>query len=380
MNKELILNRNILFITHDTSIYGASQSLQLITKNFNENFYLGIQKPLFKSKINLSDISKKFGIKEENIILLNLPYNLSIIHPKETLKRKLSRLIYNLRFLFTKESHKNIFSKFDLIHLNSLVLSPLIDSKNSFTIHAREFFIEKKFFLFNSKKNFECLKGVIFIDQSTKDSLQNYSIKKSTIITNPINMLPLIEKWDKNSAAKALGIEIENKTIFSIIGRVDLDEDKGVGFLIKTIKEIDSKDIKVLIFGSVDSKTYKQCIKLINNDDRIILMNEIKDQGLIYSVSDIILRGESFFRVGRTHLEGLYAGCKIIIPGSKEEVNQDKGLKHFKSQILTYIPRNEKSLKACILSCINDKKSSPYEGNYKESVFLVKSFFKEIIG
>ena len=375
------LNKKILFITHDISHYGASRSLQLLTKNFNEDFYLAIQNPIFKKNLDLNTVSKNFGVNKKNIFLLNLPSSHCVLLPKEPLKAKIARFIFNFRFLFSKIKINQFFKNesFDIIHLNSLTLCPIITKYFPFTIHAREYFINKNKIFFNPISYIKKSSGIIFIDRSTTIPFLSYSLNNQSIIPNPVDMIPLLKNWDRKKALEYLKIKENNSTIYSVIGRVDIEEDKGVGFLISSFKKIKKDNIILLIIGFATKETKMKCLSLIANDQRIILYGEIQDQGLIYSASDIILRGESEFRVGRTHLEALYSGCKIIIPGNAEDINDDSILSKFNEKITAYIPRNSESLENAIIKNIDYKRKNSIDGNAKEHTYYVKEFFQKIM-
>ena len=61
-------------------------------------------------------------------------------------------------------------------------------------------------------------------------------------------------------------------------------------------------------------------------------------------MSDYIIRGESYFCVGRTMYEGLYSGCDAIIPGEDKDKNDLFEYEKFKNKIYLYQPGNSQEL------------------------------------
>ena len=75
----------------------------------------------------------------------------------------------------------------------------------------------------------------------------------------------------------------------------------------------------------------------------------------IYSITDYIIRAETFFTIGRTVYEGLYSGSGLIIQGSDKELLNIKDYNKFKDRIYLYTPRDITDFKR-VLHMIKGKK------------------------
>ena len=112
-----------LFITHDTSIYGASKSLQALLKNYNGvTIDLAINKNFLKNA-DFARIKDIFGPNISNIYRLYLPFKLCY-----EVNIPVARFVKIVKRNFFWKLHKKSFynliarNKYDFIHLNSLVL------------------------------------------------------------------------------------------------------------------------------------------------------------------------------------------------------------------------------------------------------------------
>lgn len=324
--------KRYLFITHDTSIYGASRSLQNLLVGLDIDYDLIIQKKI-KSKNNIQEIKSFFGGNAKNVYEFYLPFEECYIGKNAT-KSLLSKSFQKIKELLFR-AHKNKLKRFlesqqyDCIHLNSIVLYPIIDKKYPIFIHIRELYDNSNGAVFFDHINNS--KGVIFIDKEVSKPFINLRTK-SVILNNPYNM---------SRVAQYISEVNDKIIIFSIIGAVT--EEKGVNFIIKTFLKTSNENFRLYIVGRGEKVYIEKCKEISKKDKRIIFYGEEPAIEKIYAISHCILRGEDIPRVGRTIYEGLYSGCKTIIPYS-EDMEQIEDYELFKENILFYAPRDEKSL------------------------------------
>lgn len=326
--------KKYLFITHDTSIYGASRSLQTLLKNINVEYDLVIQKKL-RSSNNIDDIKTFFGGNASNIYEFYLPFEECFIGRNKN-KKFVNKIFDYVKSIFYKLNKHKIYRLIDknnytAIHLNSIVLYPLIDNKSPFFIHIRELFdgVTKN----NLMQFLQKAEGIIFIDNEVAKPFIENITEKSLILNNPFDMRNM-QKYPLNSD--------KNLTIFSIIGAIT--EEKGVDFIIKVFLSTSNLNYRLYVVGNGSSEFVEKCKNFAKNDNRIIFYGEEKEIEKIYAISNCIIRGEDIPRVGRTIYEGLYAGCSVLIPYSEDMIKIDDYEK-FKDKIIFYSPRNITSCK-----------------------------------
>lgn len=350
----------ILFVTHDISDYGAARSLQEVLLNKDGDFYLLVILPYFKGDPDKELVSKKFNIPTDRIFYkFGFTSDEYLGGPRNT-KRFFTQAIKETLLKFQIGSIKSLVrdNNINHVYLNSLTLYPYIRNfKNCTTsIHIRERLLTK-----STKKVYNAFKEVdkvIYIDQATKDALSLPFKKNSIILTDPVDMSHVHTDENLIDCDKFLpDTDFKNKTVFSMIGKIDF-WDKGTGFVLENFMKVNRDDYLLLIFGAALPWTddLKKCEEIIGNNSNIKLLGEVSNQSIIYGLSDVVVRGEEKFAVGRTILEGLRSGCRIIMPGTSNDI-PGNNLEFALDKIHLYEGRDDTGFKNLIEELISFKKT-----------------------
>jgi len=333
--------KKILFITHDYGNYGAGRSLRLILQSNSGNFSLLVPKPILRSGTDFDKVSARTRIPRERVFQRVFEPDRCYVGHIPRIQYLVTALARDFIWKFTKKAFYHWLEKqdFDGIHLNSLMLHKFIHKDFPFVLHVRERFEGNAAHL---EKNVAMTAGLIFIDTITKNRLVGMNYNQSIVLPNPIDMTSC-QAWPRSSIEKVLKVELSDRTVFSIVGRIN-DSDKGVGFIVRTFKSLQTEKALLLIFGCGHAQDERTIRQLAGSDPRIKFVGEVEDQGLIYSATDVLLRGENFFSLGRTVFEGLYAGCAVVVPGRAEEIQGVQELSPFRSLVHGYAPRDESEL------------------------------------
>lgn len=333
-----------LFVVHtNDQIYGASKSIAQLLNHAYFDFDLVIAKSL-SGKVSEAEVRRFYGPRLVNLYYEWLPYKRVFLGYKNyrltpgrwikfTLKQGLSKL--NLRKL------QHLFSKpdYDFIYLNSITLYPLITDKHNFFIHVRENLdcTPKQKDAITTK--LKMAKGVVFIDASTVAPFADL-IDHKVVLNNPFGMkeVPLAVR---DALAQKYKINPLN-TVFSIVGNVS--ESKGIDRVIRSFIQAQPINATLLIIGSNDSAYGKSCVDLAKPHSTIHFTGEVKDASELYSMTDIVLRGEDFFAIGRSVYEGLYSGCHVMMAGSNEDINKIFEAEKFEDKVHFYQPHDPNSL------------------------------------
>ena len=322
MKKLFILNSNYW-------IGGANQSLKNLICNLDEKIDLIAPKD---AHISEREIKNFFGSNIDRVYRYNLPFRVSFLGGKINIPNWIRT---EIAYRENKKEIKTLLSKntYEYIHLNSYVLYPLLSKKYSMYIHVREIcranILIKPFI----KMKFRMAKGIIYIDDSTKEAL---GIKrKSTIINNPFNQKPVLEvNADKVRTKYSLKM---NETIFTFISAGNSIA-KGIYFIADAFVNAECSNAKLLMVGVKKTPKYEKY-------ENIIFLEKILSMEEIYAITDYVIRGDSQFCIGRTIYEGLYSGCNVIIPGNRrEDCAKVFEYKRFKNKIFFYRPRDMKHL------------------------------------
>lgn len=333
--------RKALFITHDTGNYGASRSLQLLLSNYRSVSVDMIVQRKFRGRHNHDDLRQRFGGCANRIWEAFLPFDTCYDGGRKNIIFGVLLKLYNKVFWGRdKKRIKNAISGggYDFIHLNSLVLYPMLTERYPFVLHVREIYDG------SNPKAIDYVKkaaGVIFIDEATRAPFRDVPLRKNAVLNNPFDMTPVATYADYRS--ERADLDVEKHTIFSMIGVAS--EKKGTEFIIRCFMKFKDENARLLLVGGREKATLEKCRMLARNDRRIIFWGEEPNIMKLYAFSDYILRGEELSCIGRTVYEGLYAGCGVIIPGGdRDHPAQMFEFDAFRGSIFFYTPRNEPKL------------------------------------
>lgn len=336
-----------LFVLHESKfIYGANRSIAGLLKNLDYDFDILICKSLTQ-KINEREIRELLGKHLKRIYICWLPQYRCHTFDKISIISELSHLTNNFMALIYSIKREIIIKQgnYDYVHLNSIVLFPVIDDNAVYIIHNREIINSSYYNIKKLVKKISKARGIFCIDVATKNSLkQVFPEERAIIINNPFNMLSLKDVSYEENLLK-YGLNAEN-TIFAMLGQVT--EIKGVKLVIQAFMKQHNEKSRLLIVGNYNHSYGRECEKMSKGDKRVIFCGELKDTRGIYRISDYILRGDPQFCIGRTIFEGLYAGCGVITPGCMNDLQIFPEGKKFEERIFFYTPQSEEDLSGII--------------------------------
>ena len=332
-----------LFILHESKfVYGANRSLTELLKNIDYDFDILICKS-FTKKIDEHGIRELLGKHLKRIYICWLPRYRCFSFDKLSVISELSHYVNNFMALIYSRQRKRIIRQgnYDYVHLNSVVLFPVIDDNAVYIMHIREII---NLAYHNIKKISQRLRkagGIICIDEVTENALKKiFPEERAIVLNNPFSMLGLKNvNYEENLRKYRLG---EENTVFAMLGQVT--ESKGAKFVIQAFMKQHNEKSRLLIVGNHNHSYGKECEEMAQSDKRIIFCGELKDTTGIYRISDYIIRGDAQFCIGRTIFEGLYAGCGVIIPGGSDDLQSFPEGKKFEEKIIFYPPENESAL------------------------------------
>jgi len=330
-----------LFITHDAGFYGASRSLQLLLRN-----YPGIEIDLIVARrviggYRMVDLRERFGKQVRSLRKFHLPIDYCYRgKPANRLLLAAYRLLLRLFWMFDRHRLAHVIDAggYDFIHLNSLVLHGLINRAHPFILHVREVYDGSNPAALQSARQ---ARGLIFIDEATRKPFRDLGLTNSIILNNPIDMIPATAYRDYRPSRKDVKPDVH--TVFSMIGVAS--EDKGTRFVIQTFMKMRHTDARLLIVGGRERPALARYRRIARSDPRVIFWGEEPDIMKVYAITDYVLRGEEFPCIGRTVYEGLYAGCRVIIPGSDDSPPPLFEYDTFRDAIFMYAPRNDNALR-----------------------------------
>lgn len=328
-----------LFVLHESKfVYGANRSLSELLKNIDYDFDILICKS-FTKKIDEIEIRNLIGEHLKKIYICWLPRYRCYIYDKMGIISELSHYTNNVMAFIYSNQRKRIIKRgnYDYVHLNSLALFPVLDDNAVYIVHVRDIARSNYHNTKKLKRKMEKAKGIIYIDETTKAALQEVFFEnRGIVLNNPFSMLK-IKEVSYEKSLKRYGIN-EGDTVFAMLGQVA--ESKGSKFVIQSFMKQHKDKSRLLIVGNHNHSYGRECEEMAKDDKRIIFCGELKDTMGIYCISDYIVRGDAQFCIGRTIFEGLYAGCAVIVPGCKGDLQFFPEGEKFEGKILFYPPRN----------------------------------------
>ena len=330
-----------LFISPDLGLSGADKSLYATLRSLRE-ILPSLLVPFWRgggSKKKLLERLEKQKIHNlQKLLLRPLPRSYCYLGapsgPLEPLKERFKQAMWRLyQPLFKRE-----IRSYSFLHLNSLSLYPAISEKLPCILHVREVSQNPSALL---KKALLTASGVIFIDETTRRPFRELPLKNWITLENPFEMREP-EKGEVEALREAVSLP-ESHTLFALIG--DLIPVKGVERAIRAFLKLQEPKAALLLVGKTPEKAYKKrCLSLARGDRRIRFLGHLENISPLYALTDVVLRADPFFALGRTALEGLYSGCRLILPGEESDLQAAEALSPFKREILLYQPGSLESL------------------------------------
>lgn len=265
--------------------------------------------------------------------------------------------------------------KFDFVHLNSITLCHLLGSCPLPTLlHVREM-LETPFL--KKAALFQHANGIICIDEATRVQLGHIVLPLTIVLANPVDMRNVGDMGDPRALCKTYGVDA-NRIILAVIGR--LSRVKGTDKVIQAVRQSTNKNLELLVVGQCMRDHYeRRCRELAGNDSRIHFVGLEHQIGRIYRIADYIIRGDPNFRVGRTLLEGLYAGCYVISSGSAKDLQMDGELLNWEKKFFWY-ENNSGSALTDLLNSLCDKVTNrEYSSNVKIYSKEFMSFIADVL-
>lgn len=294
---------NILFIESSSGGHYVSLHLKSIVDQFKKskiNLYFLISNETLKSE----SFKKIKNINKKNIFIFKKPKT-------PNFKIKIFFLINQIIYYFNlRSSFNKIKNKIDFVHINTLdhfdkalgiFNSPFGDipfsgQLNHPTFHLKKMGIkiEKKpnlinSIFFNLLMNTKNLKKIYTIDPL----LQKYLKKIKNINFKKVKILPVTANLNlKNTYLKVSNInKIFNNKDYFILVYGAIKESKNIISLIKSVNELNLKDIKIVIGGKVDSKFKKKLINFVYKKKNIFLLDKYlteKETTILFKKSNLI--------------------------------------------------------------------------------------------
>ncbi|HEY0282610.1 MAG TPA: hypothetical protein VGC27_08305 [Rhizomicrobium sp.] len=367
------MSKKILFVTHALeSRYGAATSLRLLLEH-----YSGVEADLlvprsFRRPRDAAATAAPFP-SVRRVYELSLPVDLGLLGIGRSFADKLHGTVHWLSWQRDRNRFRDLLERnaYDIVHFNSPVLHGMLEPGMPAVTHMRDIVIDPNSPAVDKIANGL---GIVFIDAATKKPFERVArVMHSATLNNPIDMTGV----GLFAGAFRHPRLTERTTIFSMIGRVSAI--KGGELVIKGFRQGAGEDALLLVVGDGPKDYVAHCRMLAGGDPRIVFWGEEENVKKIYAASDYIVRGDPKPCIGRTVYEGLYSGCRVIMPGPGEP-----GLlfeaERFRASVEFYRAGDAASLAAVFSSCTGKKvPARRYFSNVEDYVRAFDAFLDECL-
>lgn len=364
----------ILFVAHAITYYGASRSLRELVAGY-DGVTADVVVPRFTNAPTDSWIREFMGPRVRKIVRFWLPWSpVYLGHPK--LWQAPRGYLYPLGWRAEQRRFARFVERegYDAVHLNSLVLHPMLTNDLPFIFHVRDILSEQHERVWSDAEH---ARGTIFIDEATRKPFEPRLPSTHIVLNNPIDMTA-VGKPPRDATAR-LGGDPAELDIFAVVS--NFTEERGLPFLVESFRQVRSPKARLLLVGQAHQPAMQARLERLAGDDlRIIFWGEVSDVAQIYTLADYVLRGEAYACVGRTIYEALFSGCGVVIPGERATHNLFE-YDRFSDRIHFYAPRDRESFTAVLDSLAGKKQLAKRgESNVQQYVAAFDRFVRGAIG
>lgn len=372
-----------LYVMSDSDLnYGAPRSLRFILQNEPDEFDLLMVK-VDRPGISDEELREYAGKKCRNIHRFYLKRDISHCWNYTFVWKGLVKNTYlKYRKRFLEKQHLPLVhalieeNRYDYVHLNSLILYPLITQKYNFILHVREVPVFTDKYKKKVTKYLNQTKGLVFIGEGERAVFPDIQVP-SLIIINPFEM-KMVQDVDPKPLLNQYALTDEH-IIVTMMGLFAVM--KGVDLVIRAMNQTTNKKIKLLIVGqSYLDQEYQMLQRMMADNDNIIYCGETKTPEDYYSFSDYIIRADKVPTPGRTVFEAFYSGCSVIMQRETEAEKNNFVPEEFQSKLVTYKIRDVDSLTSALNQLEKPEKKAPEKtGNVAEYMETFFEFIDEVI-
>ena len=365
--------KKTLFVTHTLEdLYGAATSLRLLLEN-----YTGIEADLLlprslRHPSDLAATAARFA-SIRRAYEISMPVDLGLLGIRRGLADMAHGAAHWLAWQRDQAAYRQILrdGNYDIVHFNSPVLHRMVLPGLPAVTHMRDIILDSTSPVIDKLADGA---GIIFIDGATRRPFARREGRmKAVTLNNPIDMRAVAQA--RALPHPRIGAAT---TVFSMIGRVS--ELKGVALVIQAFLQGAGKDAVLLIAGGGAEDYMARCRAAAGDDARIVFWGEEKSINAVYAITDYVVRGDPAPCIGRTIYEGLYSGCRVIMPGPGEP-----GLifesERFQDAIIFYPPGQVSAL-AAIFGAQSGQKVAvrDYRSNVSDYVATFDAFLESCRG
>lgn len=341
-----------LFIIHcQDPIYGASRSVSTLIRNLDADvdiiFPTKVQKD---GHITPEQIKRYYGDRVQNVWYLPQPARYTILVEKYSRSTYIKSVVKELLYILLRCRYHNIYKKgnYAFIHLNSVILYPMLKKNYPMFLHVRESIRDNFCWWDRHFANYlQKAHGIFFIDSSSQADCPKVQVSQ-TVLLNPIDQTS-VAQIAAETALQRFGLP-KGKTVYSIIGNIS--PIKGVDFAIRAFQKAELENAILLIVGkhTINTAEYERATReLAKEMPNVFFLGEVEEIGQVYRITDYVLRCDAVSGVGRTALEALYSGCGVIIQSQGGTIEEFSDFpESMRQKVFSYLLRNEAGLVAAL--------------------------------
>jgi glycosyltransferase involved in cell wall biosynthesis len=363
----------LLFVTHTVGHGGAARSLRELVSGY-EDTDVDLAVPRLAGAPDDAAIRRFMGPRLRRIFRFWLPWSEVYVGHSKVWQSARTHLVFPLMWRAEQRRFARfaLRERYDAVHLNSLVLHPMVSADLPIILHVREILTEQHARVWADAAK---ARGTIFIDEATRKPFDPQLPRRHLVLNNPVDMTG-VGRLPADAAAR-IGGDPAGLGIFAMIG--DLTDEKGLPFVVESFKQVRSPNARLVLAGRARPAARAKLERLAGSDRRIIFWGEERDIAQVYTLADYVMRGEAYPCVGRTIYEALYAGCGVVIPGDPASHGMFE-YERFAERIHFYTPRDRSGFVEQLEALAGQKQTAKHgESNVRSYVAEFDRFVRDAI-
>ena len=335
-----------LFIIHcQDPLYGASRSVGNLIRNLDADVDLLFPIKLKRDGITPEQIRTFYGSRVRHVGYLPQPARLTALADPVSLRHHVKSWVKDILYLLALPRYRQLYRKgqYDLIHLNSVTLYPMLQARWPMFLHVRET-LRSRQNLWNRRlpERLKQAHGLFYISEECRAACPQ-TTAPGLVLVNPYDQTR-VQAVDRQAALARFGLK-GTETVYAIIGNII--PAKGVDFAISAFREAALENAVLLVVGiDPNREGYERRVRAeAQADARIRFLGELEDMDPVYRITDYVVRADRAPGAGRTVFESLYSGGGVILMGNREENLPSLGLPaELEANVIFYPVRDQQAL------------------------------------
>lgn len=369
-----------LFIIHcQDPLYGASRSIGNLIRNLDADVDLLFPVKLKRDGITPEQIRTFYGPRVQRVRYLPQPARLTVLADPVSLPHYIKSFVKDILYFLALPLYQRLYRRgqYDLIHLNSVTLYPMLQARWPMFLHVRETLRSRRSIWDRRLTDrFAKAHGLFYISEECRAACPQISTP-GLVLVNPYDQTG-VQGIHRQAALDRFGLT-GTETVYAIIGNIT--PAKGVDFAIRAFQDAVLENAVLLVVGADTNREgyERRVVADAQADSRIRFLGELEDMDAIYRITDYVVRADRAPGAGRTVFESLFSGGGVILMGNREDNLPSLNLPaELENHVVFYPVRDQQALSKAFQQTQSHRfEQRTYRTNVPQYVEAFQSFVRK---